>query len=67
MSVLVLHVEPQVGVLSYPELVNRVRLLAPHVDEVRINTVGVGFAVADQLRDLGDKLVRLHPLDRSHD
>lgn len=51
---------------NFPALVDRVALLAPHVDVVRVNTLGVGMALSDLLATRGVEHDRFNPVERAH-
>lgn len=50
---LVLEVRFNPGNASVPKLIDRVQLLAPHVDVVRMDVTGVGLVIAEQLEARG--------------
>jgi len=62
-GMLTLEVHPAAG--DDPHAVAaKAALLAPHVDEVRVRTAGVGWAVAGLLADAGVTVTRHNPAER---
>jgi hypothetical protein len=59
-----LEVDPTPSERTADDLINRVQLLAPHVDAIRVNTTGIGFAIADRLRRAGVAFEPFNPAER---